>query len=169
MNAVRLLEIAWAAGLSLEVEGNNLVVEADGDLPTELIAELRQHKAELIAALLPDARNASPNPHRMVRDAHDLPARAAIIEDVSAHPRRDAEANLIAPLPWHQRAVSSAAREPPHDQPCPSRCGRIERTGAIFLHFCVTCGAWGAYGYGVTRDRPGLWYCGKHRSSEKPP
>jgi hypothetical protein len=51
VNAACLLETARAAGLSLEVEDGNLVVEADYDLPSELIAELRQHKAELIAEL----------------------------------------------------------------------------------------------------------------------
>ena len=51
MSATRLLETARAAGLSLVVEGGNLVIEADDDPPPELITELRQHKAELIAAL----------------------------------------------------------------------------------------------------------------------
>jgi hypothetical protein len=78
------------------------------------------------------------------------------------------EPNLIAPLPWHQR-LDTAASETPFDQPCLSRCGRLERAGAMFLHFCIRCGAWGALGYGVTRDRPGLWYCGKHRPDKNKP
>jgi hypothetical protein len=51
--AQRLIEDARAAGLSIEVDGDDLIVEADGDLPPELIAGLRQHKAEVVALLLP--------------------------------------------------------------------------------------------------------------------
>ena len=29
------------------------------------------------------------------------------------------------------------------------RRGRVERREGLFLHFCIDCGAWGAYGYGV--------------------
>jgi hypothetical protein len=93
--------------------------------------------------------------------------RSAIIGHVGAEGHD--QPNLIAPLPWHERVLSPGLTERPYDQPCQSRCGRIERAGAIFLHFCVTCGAWGSFGFGVTRDRPGFWYCYKHRPNEKPP
>jgi hypothetical protein len=59
--AGHLLQTARAAGLSLAASGNNLVIETDRDPPAELLAELRQHKAELIAVLLgndPDERAA---------------------------------------------------------------------------------------------------------------
>jgi hypothetical protein len=54
--ALRLIEDAKAAGCSLEIEDGDLVIEADRDPPAELIASLRRHKAELIAALLPGDR-----------------------------------------------------------------------------------------------------------------
>jgi hypothetical protein len=60
MNTARLLEAARAAGLALVVEGGNIVIEADDDPPPELIAELRQHKAQLIAAL--GCSSGSPEP-----------------------------------------------------------------------------------------------------------
>ena len=53
MIAERLIETAKAAGLSIEVDGPDLIVEADHSPPDELIAELRVHKAEVIAFLLP--------------------------------------------------------------------------------------------------------------------
>jgi hypothetical protein len=53
MIAQRLIETARAAGVSIEVDGPDLIVEADRNLPDELIAELRAHKAEVIAFLLP--------------------------------------------------------------------------------------------------------------------
>jgi hypothetical protein len=51
MSAARLLGRARAAGLSLAIEGENIIVEADDEPSPELIAELRQHKTQLIAAL----------------------------------------------------------------------------------------------------------------------
>jgi hypothetical protein len=53
MNAHRLIEDVRAAGCSIEVDGGDLIVEADRDPPPELVAELRAHKAELIAFPLP--------------------------------------------------------------------------------------------------------------------
>ena len=73
---------------------------------------------------------------------------------------------LIAPAPWFAPYASRRQEEPPYDQPCPDRRGRNEREGVAHLHFCVICGAWGAFGYGVFADRPGRWYCFAHRPSE---
>jgi hypothetical protein len=76
MTAARLLETCRAAGLSLDIQGNDLFVEFDRDPPAGLIAELRQHKAELIAALAPVAPPEE---------------RAAIVEHGAAVPRAWAE------------------------------------------------------------------------------
>jgi hypothetical protein len=70
------------------------------------------------------------------------------------------ESALLAPGIWFEGFGPPG--EPLFDQPCVSRRGRVERKGGVFLHFCVSCGAWGAFGYGVTRDRPGRWYCREH-------
>ena len=48
----RLIEAAEAAHISLEAEGDALVVEAEGKLPPALIEGLRQHKAAVIATLI---------------------------------------------------------------------------------------------------------------------
>lgn len=77
------------------------------------------------------------------------------------------ESELIAPVSWYGRLAPPGSREPPFDQPCVSRRGRVERQSEAFLHFCVTCGAWGAFGYGVTSGRPGRWYCGQHRPKDE--
>ena len=55
------------------------------------------------------------------------------------------------------------AGELPYDHPHDHRCGRIIRNDGSFLHFCMICGAWGTYGYGVTDDQSGRWYCHEHR------
>jgi hypothetical protein len=77
-----------------------------------------------------------------------------------------AEPMVIAPVSWHENLVPPGLKEIPYDQPSPARRGWVERTGAAFLHFCVICGVWGSFGYGVTRARPGLWFCSKHRPKE---
>jgi hypothetical protein len=77
---------------------------------------------------------------------------------------KNSSPGVIAPTPWFQGAAAPERwQDPPYDQPCPYRRGHIERRGAIFLHFCIVCGAWGAFGYGITEYHPGRWYCSEHR------
>jgi hypothetical protein len=102
--AAQLLQTACAAGLSLAVAGEDLVVEADRDPPPELLAELRERKAELLALLRP-----SP--------ADDVDGRAALIEEGAGVPRTWAEGYAVlcamappsgfSPERW-QRIVDSA-------------------------------------------------------------
>jgi hypothetical protein len=87
MIAQRLIEDARAAGLSMEVEGGDLIVEADCDPPPELLAELRQHKAEVIAFLVPPPPASVPP----LPEPDDLDERAALIEYGANVPRRWAE------------------------------------------------------------------------------
>ena len=87
MIAQRLIEDARAAGLSMEVDGSDLIVEADRDPPAELLAELRQHKAEVIAFLRPPPRETAD----AAQDAGDLDERAALVEYGANIPRRWAE------------------------------------------------------------------------------
>jgi hypothetical protein len=70
-------------------------------------------------------------------------------------------APVIAPVRWIDGFAGVG--EIPFEMPCPKRRGLVERRGGAFLHFCVECGRWGAYGYGATGDRPGQWYCRLHR------
>jgi hypothetical protein len=72
--------------------------------------------------------------------------------------------NVIAPAPWVEQAAG--AGDTPFEERCLDRRGVVERTGGAFLHFCVECGRWGAYGYGVTGDNPGRWYCREHRPDD---
>jgi hypothetical protein len=72
-----------------------------------------------------------------------------------------AEGQVISPARWAERDMASD--EPSFEEPCLERRGLAERRGAVFLHFCVECGRWGAYGYGATRNHPGRWYRRLHR------
>jgi hypothetical protein len=62
--------------------------------------------------------------------------------------------------------LPAASVEPPFEEPCLTRRGRVERRpDGIFLHFCVECGRWGAFGFGVNllEGQLGRWYCAAHR------
>jgi hypothetical protein len=80
--------------------------------------------------------------------------------DVSMSP---GSAGLLAPL----FAEMSGVGEPPVSVPCAARRGRIvgQPGDGAFSHFCVECGAWGAYGFDVSlrAGKLGRWYCRDHR------
>ena len=48
---------------------------------------------------------------------------------------------------------------------CAARRGLVQELDRTFLHFCVHCGRFAAFGYGVhlSAGRLGRWYCGEHR------
>jgi hypothetical protein len=64
-----------------------------------------------------------------------------------------------------QAVLDTLSRDSPLDEPCLTRRGHTEERPDGFLHFCVECGRWGAFGYGVDlrKGRLGQWYCAAHR------
>jgi hypothetical protein len=84
------------------------------------------------------------------------------IQNPAAEPE---PAELIAPLPWFEFVTRPAEGEPGFEKPCAARRGRVEERDGVFVHFCIECGRWGAYGYGVNvrAGRLGRWYCAAHR------
>lgn len=90
MSAARsLLRAARAIGLSLDIAGDDLVIEADRDPPAALLAELQRHKAELLALL-----------------KEDQAERAAIVEYDGGMPRE-----------WSQGFARLHPDRPPADVP----------------------------------------------------
>jgi hypothetical protein len=79
------------------------------------------------------------------------------------------EAELLAPTPLFGRVTQPV--EPGLEQPCASRRGRVQELDGVFLHFCVECGRFGPYGYGVhlRAGQLGRWYCSAHRSQGRAP
>jgi hypothetical protein len=75
------------------------------------------------------------------------------------------QAEMLAPSPRFERAIPPVEDEPSLEQPCAARRGRAQELAGAFLHFCAECGAYGAFGYGVSlrAGRLGRWYCGVHR------
>jgi hypothetical protein len=51
MSAIRLIGAIEAAGCTIAVEGGEIVVRGARALPPELVAEIRQHRPDLVAAL----------------------------------------------------------------------------------------------------------------------
>jgi hypothetical protein len=141
MSAARnLLRDLALIGATIQPEGDRLILRAGAiPVPAGLVSRVRWAKAELLATLAAD----------------DIRKERTMLE-----------ANLVAPPDWFQRVASPVGGEPNFDQPYAERRGRIEELpGRVFLHFCIECGRWGAFGYGVNlrASRPGTWYCATHR------
>src|SRR5438270_12042360 len=140
MIAQRLIEDARAAGLSIEVEGADLIVEADCEMPPDLLASLRQHKAELIAALVPPASAATPT------DPDELDERAALIEFGANVPRR-----------WAEGYAALCSMAPPSGFSL-ERWQRIVDAAGSFLDrwasAAIACGWSDLDVFGCDRDRP---------------
>jgi hypothetical protein len=86
------------------------------------------------------------------------------VEVLAALANTTYEVNPVAPSPF-ERIIPPVEGEPGLELQCAARRGRVQELGEVFLHFCGECGAYGAFGYGVSlrAGRMGLWYCGEHR------
>jgi hypothetical protein len=75
--------------------------------------------------------------------------------------------NELLPLEPFETCISD---EPGPEAACEGRRGRVEMKDDVFLHYCVVCGAWGAFGIGVKlrAGRLGRWYCAEHRPQGAP-
>src|SRR5438477_11657966 len=140
MIAQRLIEDARAAGLSIEVEGADLIVEADCEMPPDLLAELRQHKAELIAVLVRPSGAGTPTDH------DELDERAALIEFGVNVPRR-----------WAEGYAALCSMTPPAGFSS-ERWARIVDAAGVFLDRwaadAIRCGWSDLDTFGCDPDRP---------------
>jgi hypothetical protein len=57
MSAVEALKIAWAAGIAITLDGEDLVLQAPAPPPASLLNELSTNKPEIVALLLKGSRN----------------------------------------------------------------------------------------------------------------
>ena len=121
------------------------------------------HDLEAIGATIEPAGD------RLLLRAGPKPVPVSVIRRI-----REAKPELLALL--HQEVTAlpitpSSARvlpiggEPGLEQPCAARRARVQMLDGAFLHFCIECGRFGAFGYGVRlrAGRLGRWYCGEHR------
>jgi hypothetical protein len=91
--------------------------------------------------------------------------KAEVLEALAASPMPADRSDAGPPSPWFERAIAPADGEPGLEHPCVARRGRVQELDRAFLHFCVECGAYGAFGTGVNprAGRLGRWFCAAHR------
>jgi hypothetical protein len=75
----------------------------------------------------------------------------------------------LVPSHRFERVILRSDCEPGLELPCAARRGRVHELAGALLHFCIECGAYGAFGYGVRlrAGRPGRWYCAEHRPRQR--
>lgn len=126
MSAAQVLTAARTIGIHVEVDGNDLLLEAVAPPPSALLEALSRHKAEIIAMLRPGADGWSTDDWRLYFEE-----RAAVAEFNSGLTHADAEAQafeccVIQWMNWNP-AASAPGR-------C-AWCGRAESPGAVVLAF----------------------------------
>jgi hypothetical protein len=99
------------------------------------------------------------------------PPPVAILDLLSRHKAEllallRANASVNKPLTPTPFSLTSAppSPEPGLEEPCAARRGRMQEINDVLLHFCVECGRFGPFGYGVElrAGRLGRWYCREH-------
>jgi hypothetical protein len=95
--------------------------------------------------------------------------KAELLAVLAATAYESNENKLAAPQASNESVTPLAVDEPGLEQPCAARRGRIAQSGAAFLHFCIECGRFGPYGYGVRlrAGQLGRWYCREHRPRDE--
>ncbi len=91
MSAAEALKAARAVGIHLEVDGDDLVLEASAQPPSAILEGLSQHKAEIVAVLRPGRDGWSADDWQAFFDE-----RAGIMEFDGRLPRAEAEARALA-------------------------------------------------------------------------
>jgi len=108
---------------------------------------------------------------QLIRFANGLAvykARLSVGDSVAVWDYREpaaGERQQLARTPISESVTDSAEGEPGLEQPCAARRGRVQEKDGVFLHFCVECGRFGLFGYGVRlrAGQLGRWYCREHR------
>ena len=126
MSAAQALSAARAAGIHLEVDGNDLLLEAASEPPAVVLDELSRHKTEIVAVLRPGPDGWSADDWQAFFDE-----RAGIMEFDGRLSRTEAEAQALASciVEWLNRNPTPSA---------PGRCvwcGQAESRDAAVLPY----------------------------------
>jgi hypothetical protein len=144
MSAVQALGAARAFGIRLELDGDDLLLEASAPPPTAVLEALSQHKADVVRMLRLAKDVWSPEDWQLFFDE-----RAAFAEFSVGLPRADAEAQAFecCIVEWRNRnpTPSGAGR-------C-AWCGQTEANGAVVVpygtepgtHTCLHAECWPAW------------------------
>ena len=166
MSAAQVLTAARTIGIHVEVDGNDLLLEAVAPPPSALLEALSRHKAEIIAMLRPGADGWSTDDWRLYFEE-----RAAVAEFNSGLTHADAEAQAFecCIIQWMNRNPSccrpGSVRVVWQGRKPRCRCACIwNRTGHAYMAACrmlacLASGSEGQSGCGVARNT-----CGHHES-----
>jgi hypothetical protein len=122
MSAVQVLGAARAFGIQLELDGDDLLLEASGPPPETILAALSRHKPEVVRLLHSAKDGCSPEYWHVL-----FHQRAAFAEFAGGLPRADAEA----------RAFECCVVEWLNRNPTPSVVGRCAWCGQTETHGAV--------------------------------
>ena len=126
MSAAQAINAAWAAGVKVQIDGADLVLQADAAPPTAIIDALAQHKSEVLALLRPGKDGWSAD------DWHSFSHRwTKIAKDIGGLPLAQAEMSAFecCIIEWLNR--NPAPQNPGH---CLA-CGGRDRPGDPLLPF----------------------------------
>ena len=128
MSAAHALSAARAVGIHLEVDGDDLVLEASAPPSSVMLEVLSQHKAEIVAVLRPDRDGWSADDWQAFFDE-----RAGIMEFDGRLSRAEAEAQALACciVEWLNRNPTPSA---------PGRCAWCDRAESNVLPYGVQPG-----------------------------
>ena len=133
MNALRIIEAGRAAGVSVSIDGETLLLKSESPAPREVIDAFSRHKSEVIDFLRSDRGGWTVENWQA-----PFEGRAAIAEFEGGLPRREAEAGafMACVVEWRNR-------NPVHSTPdrC-CWCGGGERGNNVLLPFEVAGHAW---------------------------
>ncbi len=130
MSAVSALKAARAAGLTLSIEGEHLILEAPSAPPTDVLQAVSRHKAEILKLLRYDAANWSVTDWQALFDE-----RAGIAEYDGGLSRLDAEMYAFEDCVDHWLALHlPVARKQEHCLRCCTYVSDQEKASVV-----VTC------------------------------
>jgi hypothetical protein len=137
MSARQAVDTAIAAGIKLEIEGEKLIAEFDGQIPDAVVADLKRHKAEILSLLRPgESVTAAPvcakGPATVAKaDGAAPPARPSPIDIAAAHhlariaekeaelARQDLGPDGTTPLDEYRRLAAKGAKSWQNAPPLP--------------------------------------------------
>jgi hypothetical protein len=100
--------------------------------------------------------------------------RAQALVAVSAEPMEQAGQSILQAVPQIDALPSTPEAAVPNtslDEPNAARCGQVNEVDGRFEHFCMECGRFAHFGYGVRlrMGQLGRWYCALHRPDRDAP
>src|SRR5258706_3369758 len=110
MSAVEALKVARAAGVRVDVDGDELVLQAPAPPPASVIDLLSKHKSSIVALLQPAAKAPEPTLPELPKGAvTEFEEKCSVLEFDTELPRHEAERGAAIALGFTSAAEFYAA------------------------------------------------------------